>query len=124
MIGIIIIFLSIALGVFMGANVVIPYSYSIYIAVAIFACLDSVFGAYVANIEKKFSIKVFVSGFFFNALIAMLLVYVGERLAVDIYLAILIVFITRLLNNFTIIRRTYIDKIETKIENKIKGKTN
>lgn len=118
MVGVSILFLSVILGVLVGTNVVIPYIYSTYIAVAIFACLDSVFGAYVANISKKFNIKTFLSGFFCNAIIAMFLVYIGERLAVDIYIAVLIVFTTRLLNNFTIIRRVYIDKIEQRIKDK------
>ncbi|MEG1009904.1 MAG: small basic family protein, partial [Clostridia bacterium] len=94
-----------ALGIICGLNIEIPYIYSKYIAVAILACLDSVFGAYSSNLENKFKLNIFLSGFFGNSLIAMVLVYMGDRLNVDIYLAAIIVFSSRLLNNFSNIRR-------------------
>ena len=120
MIGVIIIFLSIILGIVVGLDVEIPYVYSKYIAVAILACLDSVFGAYTANLDNKFNIKIFISGFFGNAIISILLVFIGEKLDVEMYLAAVIVFTTRLLNNFTILRRVYLDKIEKKVKSKNK----
>lgn len=112
MTGIIVLVGFIIAGILTGLNVVVPYSYSPYIAVAILACLDSVFGAFTANIEKKFRMNVFLSGFFGNALIAMLLVFIGTKLNVDIYLAAVIVFTTRLFNNFTVIRRDFLSKLE------------
>lgn len=118
MIGIIILVVFIILGFLAGMNFVVPYIYSKYIAVAILACLDSVFGAFTANIEKKFRINIFISGFFGNALIAMLLVFIGEKLNVDIYLAAVIVFSGRLLNNFSTIRREYIQKLDDKVKKK------
>lgn len=118
MTGIIILILFIIAGFFTGLNVVVPYVYSKYIAVAILACLDSVFGAFTANIDKKFRINIFLSGFFGNALIAMFLVFIGDKLNVDIYLAAVIVFSGRLLNNFSAIRREYIEKIDQKVNKK------
>lgn len=115
MVGVLILICFVIAGVFAGLNFVVPYAYSKYIAVAILACLDSVFGAFTANIDKKFRINIFLSGFFGNALIAMLLVFIGEKLNVDIYLAAVIVFSGRLLNNFSTIRREYIDKIDKKV---------
>ena len=47
----------------------IDYTYSRYLAIAILACLDSVFGGVAGFIEKKFNINIFVSGFFGNALL-------------------------------------------------------
>ena len=122
MVGIVIIIIFILAGIFTGLNVSIPYSYSQYIAVAILACLDSVFGAFSANIEKKFSLTIFLSGFFGNALIAIFLVYIGSKLNVDIYLAVVIVFTGRLLNNFTAIRRDFISKIDNKVNKKESNK--
>ncbi len=119
MVGIIIIVISILLGILTGMNFEIPYMYSKYVAVAILACLDSVFGAYAANTDKKFSLKVFISGFFGNAIISMILVFIGEELDVDTYLAAVIVFSSRMLNNFSTIRRIYIDKIEEKVHKKV-----
>jgi len=112
--GILILLVFIVCGVFTGFNVVIPYSYSTYIAVAILACLDSVFGAIHASIEKKFKMNTFLSGFFGNAIIAMFLVYLGEKLNVDLYLAAVIVFGGRLLNNFSSIRREALDNMDRK----------
>ena len=45
MAGIIIMMGFVVAGVLTGLNIVIPYSYSQYIAVAILACLDSVFSS-------------------------------------------------------------------------------
>jgi len=44
----------------------------------------------------------------------MLLTFIGRKLDVDIYLAAVIVFSGRLLNNFSTIRRSYISKLEDK----------
>ena len=59
----------------------IPVSYVRYISVAILACLDSVLGGWRAAIEKKFNNLVFVTGFFTNALLAILLAYIGEKVS-------------------------------------------
>ncbi len=122
MVGIFILILFIISGVLVGINIAVPYAYSAYIAVAILACLDSVFGALAANLDKKFKINIFISGFFGNAIIAIFLVYLGEKLNVDMYLAAVIVFTGRMLNNFSTIRRQLIqnwnDKQKTKTENK------
>ena len=57
---------------------------------------------------------VFVSGFFVNAILAMLLTFLGQKLNVDIYLAAIIVFIGRMFNNLGIIRRYCLAKISKK----------
>ena len=96
----------------------IPYSASTYLAIAIIAALDSVFGGFASYIKKNFDMKVFVSGFFVNAILAMLLTYLGEKLNVDIYLAAIIVFVGRMFNNLGIIRRYFLYKFDAKIEKK------
>lgn len=101
----------------------IPYSVSNYLAIAIVAALDSVFGGIASNIRKVFDIKVFVSGFFVNAILAMLLAFVGQKLNVDIYLAAIIVFVGRMFDNLGIIRRYYLQKIDSKAGEKLKKKT-
>lgn len=102
----------IALGFVFGSNLEIPYAFTEYIAVAILAFLDSIFGGIAANMQEKFNFSVFISGFFLNALIAIFLVYLGQKLNVDIYLAAVIVFSSRLFTNFSIIRRIAIERIE------------
>ena len=62
--------------------------------------------------------KIFVSGFFGNAILAIVLTYLGEKLNVDIYLAAIFVFVSRMFNNLGFIRRYYIEKLAEKKENK------
>ena len=109
------------LGILLGMNLpTISYSYSGYLAIAIIAALDSVFGGITSVLKKNFDIKIFVSGFFGNAILAMLLTYSGEKLNVDIYLAAVIVFVGRMFTNLSIIRRFYIEKWSKKFEEKKK----
>ena len=116
MIYIVIVICSI-LGIVLGLNLpTISYSYSGYLAIAIIAALDSVFGGITSILNKNFDIKIFVSGFFGNAILAMLLTYLGEKLNVDIYLAAVIVFVGRMFTNLSIIRRYYIDKWSKKYD--------
>lgn len=118
MIGVIILVVCAILGIITGMNVIVPYSISKYVAVAILAFIDTVFGALVSNTQRKFSLTIFLTGFFGNALIAIALVYLGEKLDVDIYLAAVIVFSTRLFSNFSIMRRYAIDKITDRVKKK------
>ena len=103
------------LGILLGMNLpTISYSYSGYLAIAIVAALDSVFCGITGVLKGNFDIKIFVSGFFGNAILAILLTYLGEKLNVDIYLAAVIVFVGRMFTNLSIIRRIYIEKWEAK----------
>lgn len=107
------------LGAIVGLNApMISYTYSSYLAIAIIAALDSVFGGIASVINKKFDMKIFISGFFGNAILAILLTVLGEKLNVDIYLAAIVVFVWRMFMNLGIIRRYYVEKWTAKIENK------
>ena len=110
MIIVIAIIIGCVVGAVLGINApIIPYTFSGYLAVAIIAALDSVFGAFVGVIKKNFDMKIFVSGFFGNAILA-ILTYLGERLNVDIYLAAIVVFVGRMFTNLSIIRTELIAK--------------
>ena len=113
------------LGALIGVNIPnISYTYSGYLAIAIIAALDSVFGGITGILKKEFDIKVFISGFFCNSILSILLTYLGNKLNVDIYLAAIVVFVGRMFINLTIIRKYYIDKWSKKIENyKVKRNT-
>ena len=102
------------IGVLAGMNApIIPYSLSGYLAISIVAALDSVFGGITSVLKGKFDLKIFVSGFFGNAILS----YLGEKLNVDIYLAAIVVFVGRMFTNLAIIRRHYIDKWTSKDKN-------
>ena len=89
---------------------IIPYTYSGYLAIAIIAALDSVFGGINSILKKNFDLKIFVTGFFGNAILSILLTILGQKLNVDIYLAAIVVFVGRMFNNLASIRRYYLDK--------------
>ena len=109
------IFIAILIGCIFGALIgmnapMISYTYSSYLAIAIIAALDSVFGGITSVIKKNFDLKIFVTGFFGNAILAILLTILGQKLNVDIYLAAIVVFVGRMFVNLAIIRRYYVDK--------------
>ena len=105
------------LGAILGINApIISYTYSTYLAIAVIAALDSVFGGISSVLKRNFDLKIFLSGFFVNSILSILLTFLGQKLNVDIYLAAIFVFISRMFNNLTIIRRHYIEKWSAKIE--------
>ena len=105
-------FIGLLLGVLLGLifDVNIPEKFSPYMSVAILACLDSVFGAFRATLNKNFKPDIFISGFFGNALLAAALAYLGDKLGIPIYIAAVIVFGGRIFDNFGSIRRILLEK--------------
>ncbi len=111
----IILFITIGclVGVILGVNApTISYMYTDYLAISIIAALDTVLGGITATLKNNFNFKIFVSGFFVNAILSILLTLLGNKLNVDIYLAAIVVFVGRMFNNLTIIRRYYVEKWE------------
>lgn len=107
------------LGAILGINApMISYTYSSYLAIAIIAALDSVFGGITSVIKKNFDLKIFITGFFGNAILSILLTILGQKLNVDIYLAAIVVFVGRMFTNLSIIRRYYVDKWSSRFEKK------
>ena len=107
--------LAILIGCILGATIginlpLIPYEYSSYVAISIIAALDSVLGGVSATLKGNFDFKTFVSGFFGNAILSILLTYLGEKLNVDIYIGAIVVFVGRMFNNLTMIRIHYVEK--------------
>ena len=118
-----IIFIAILIGCVLGAIIginapIIPYTYSTYLAIAIISALDTVFGGIRSVINKNFDFKIFITGFFGNAILSILLTILGEKLNVDIYLAAIVVYVGRMFTNLGIIRRYYLDKWSQKFEQK------
>ena len=99
--------LSVLLGVLIGALLPwsIPAQYSIYAAVVLLGALDAAAGGINARLHHKFRGSLFVSGALGNGLIAVFLTYMGERIGISLYLAAVVVFGTRLFQNFGEIRR-------------------
>ena len=89
-------------------NVNVTYELSRYSAVAILAALDSVLGAVRAELDGVYDNRVFISGFVTNAVVAVILTFIGDRLGLDLYLVALITFGLRIFNNVALIRRHFI----------------
>ena len=107
---IIAIILGCVIGAIIGVNApIIPYTYSTFLAIAVVAALDSVFGGITSVLKKNFDLTIFITGFFCNSILSIALTYLGQRLNIDIYLAALVVFVGRMFTNLTIIRRYYVD---------------
>ena len=122
------IFIAILIGCILGAILglnapMIYYTYSSYLAIAIIAALDSVFGGIASVIKKNFDLKIFISGFFGNAILAILLTILGQKLNVDIYLAAIVVFVWRMFMNLGTIRRYYVEKWSDMIKGKAAKKS-
>jgi small basic protein len=105
--------IGLLLGLVIGSvfSIAIPPEYARYTALAILASLDSVLGALRADMQGQYDNLVFVSGFVVNAVLAVLLTVVGDRLGVELYYAALIAFGVRMFNNLAIIRRLLLRRL-------------
>lgn len=104
--------IGLAAGISLGfiLNVSYPSEYSFYITMALLAALDSIIGAGRAQLEGKYNMIIFTTGFFLNAFLAGLLAYLGDRLGVPLYYAAILVFGGRLFQNLGVIRRILLDR--------------
>jgi len=116
--------IAVVLGIVLG--LIVPYNLTShtlpYVAVAIIAALDSIFGGIVANFNRRFSNFVFMTGLISNAFLAVILTYVGNILGINLSFAAIVVFGVRIFNNLANIRRVTIDKYVLKKMNKMSFK--
>ncbi|MBN1458420.1 MAG: small basic family protein [Armatimonadetes bacterium] len=77
----------------------IPSRWADYVALAIIAGLDAFVGAARNWLERRFDEAIFISGFFVNMALAALLAYFGDKLGVDLYLAVVVALGIRIFNN-------------------------
>ena len=117
--------IAVVLGVTLG--LIMPYNLTSntlpYVAVAIIAALDSIFGGILANYNKRFSNYVFMTGLISNAVLAVVLTYVGNILGINLSFAAIVVFGVRIFNNLANIRRVTIDKYVLKRMNNFSFKS-
>ena len=97
-------------GILLGLvlNINVGFELSRYSAVAILAAFDSVLGAVRAELEGVYDNRIFISGFVVNAVVAVLLTFIGDRLGLDLYLVALITFGLRIFQNVALIRRHFL----------------
>ncbi len=103
--------IAVAIAILLGiiAGLFVPYNLSSetlpYVAVGILAALDSIFGGIWANLNKRFKVVMFISGLVSNCLLAILFTFMGNKLGIDLSLAVVVVFGVRIFNNLSSIRR-------------------
>ena len=99
--------IAILLGILAGLYV--PYELSDgtlpYVAVGLLAVMDTVFGGIWSYFEHRFKVAMFISGLISNAVLAILFVLMGNKLGIDLSLAVVVVFGVRIFNNLSSIRR-------------------
>ena len=86
----------------------IPISYANYTSVAVLAALDAVFGGSRAALERTFDLSVL--GFFSNVVLAVILVYVGDLIGINLYYVALIGFGLHVFINVGAIRKIIMTK--------------
>ena len=82
----------------------LPARMADYVSLAILAGFDAVIGGARARLEEQFDAAIFVSGFFANMVLAVLLAYLGDKLGVDLYLAVVVALGIRMFANLGRIR--------------------
>jgi small basic protein len=101
--------LGLALGVVLGLvlDPTVPLWLQPYLPIAIVAALDAMFGGIRARLEGIFDERVFVVSFLSNAVIAALIVLLGDQLGVGSQLstAVVVVLGIRIFSNVAAIRR-------------------
>lgn len=104
--------LGLVLGVALGllSDIQIPHAYGNYLSIAVLAALDTLFGGIRAHLQQVYDDKIFITGFFFNIILAAALAFLGVHLGVDLYLAAVFAFGVRLFQNIAVIRRILLTK--------------
>ena len=91
--------LVIGVAVGIGSGIVFPPGYSAY-----------VLGGVYANLQGRFQGKIFATGLFCNGIFAMALIWLGNQLSIDLSLAAVVVYGSRMFNNFSRIRIFLLNK--------------
>lgn len=102
-------------------NVNIPQAYSSYVAVCILAVIDSGVGAMTANLQNRFNLRLFITGFLGNSMIAVALAALGDQLDLQLSLAAVFAFGNRIFLNFSTMRRIWLEKYDLMHQKGSKG---
>lgn len=100
---------GILLGIFVSLE--IPVSIAKYVSLALLASFDTLIGGLKSYLRHEFDEWVFVSGFIANSLLAALIAFLGDRLGIELYLAVILVFGMRIFQNLAELRHVLIEWI-------------
>ena len=87
-----------------------------YLAIACLAGLDTICGGVRSGLEGKFHPDIFITGFFSNIVIAFGLAWLGEKIFVDLFLAVALVLGWRIFTNLSLIRRYLLTRMKDATE--------
>lgn len=106
--------IGLILGIVIGClfPISITGEYSKLFSVVLLVALDAVFGGLRAAVSEHFSDTVFITGFITNALFAAFLVFIGDRLGIDLYYVALLVFGFRIFKNLAELRRYFLKNLK------------
>ncbi|MCS7191640.1 MAG: small basic family protein [Armatimonadetes bacterium] len=117
--GLIALLFGLVLGLWLPSVAVLPANLQQqlpnYLGLAILAAIDATLGAWRANMEGTYDVGVFLSGFFVNTIAAASLAYIGDLLGVNLALAAIVAFGTRIFNNLAAIRRIMLQRWRQKM---------
>ncbi|BCM91280.1 hypothetical protein IAD21_03146 [Abditibacteriota bacterium] len=119
--------LALGFGLFWGLAGEISFTsetFARYAAIALLAGFDTVLGGVRAWLADQFDDTIFISGFFLNALLAVGLVVLGERLGLEagfgdgrismMMIGAVVLFSGRILNNLAALRRIVIERLRAR----------
>lgn len=99
----------------LSINFQIPLELIKYTAVIIIVILDALFGAIKAELDhEKSDVVIFFTGIIFNSILALAITLLGEKLGLDLYLAVTVVFTFRIFANLGTVRRAIIKELTKK----------
>lgn len=117
LIPVIALLLGVALAILLGATPLGGASGQ-YIAIACLAGFDTVCGGIRSGMEGKFHTDVFITGFISNVVIAFFLAWLGDKIFIDLFLAVALVLGARIFTNLSLIRRFLLTKWQDNRERK------
>lgn len=91
-------------------NITIPGEYGKLFSVALLSGFDAVFGGLKAVSLGVFDNANFLLGFFLNTVLAVLMVFIGDNLSIELYYVALFVFALRIFKNLSYLRHHLIKK--------------
>ena len=102
--------LGMVFGIFIPME--IPSIYSHYYAVFLLAILEGVLSGFLEGLRESFDFLSFWTGILVTAFFALLLVYMGEHLSVELYLAVLFALGYKILQSVGCIHLLLVDKFK------------
>ena len=95
------------IGLILGMLALHPVTgnYGLYLGIACLAGFDTVCGGIKSGMEGKFRADIFLTGFVSNVVIAFFLAWLGDRIYLNLFLAVALVLGGRIFLNLSLIRR-------------------